>query len=298
MDQEVRGTLLHHLRRNLALTLRKLLNIVGGQGDHVRDARHRGGHGQGQAQHCTGRQRQGTPHEEVQVVARGLLQVVGRPVHNHAGQVLVQVAQHRETNGWEDRVGDAPGREVLLDAHWVHNPAPLALAISQSQGRGQVCLHRQHVQVGLVGVDGGQCRGRNQGHRHGEVGQKVSEGSQRPRGASAVGQLGGQAESVDEEQCLKHGVGKGHLVLVEVGEDWPGAIDDEDQTDEASEDVFTEHGHVLHQSTKVEDGDEDGEEGAPDAHPEVVGHELQIHALRHVIANEGVGQERPRRAED
>ena len=68
MDQEVGRALLHHLGRDLALPLRQLLHLVGGQGDYVRDAGHRGGHGQRQAQHSADGQSECSPHEEVQVV--------------------------------------------------------------------------------------------------------------------------------------------------------------------------------------------------------------------------------------
>mmetsp|Transcript_49253 Transcript_49253/g.88571 ORF Transcript_49253/g.88571 Transcript_49253/m.88571 type:complete len:315 (-) Transcript_49253:399-1343(-) len=292
MDQEVRGTLLHHLRRNLALTFRKLLNIVGGQGDHVRDARHRGGHGQGQAQHCTGRQRQGTPHEEVQVVAGGLLKVVGRSVHNHAGEVLIQVAQHRETNGRQDRIGNAPGRELPLDARWVHNPAPLASPL-QLKGRGKVCLHLQRSQARVAGIDGTQGRSRHEGDGHGEVCHQVSDGPQHPWGAPEVRQLRGSTEGVDEEQRLKHGVGQGHLLVREVPDHGRHTIDDEDQADEACEDVLAEHGHMLHQGAQVKNRHQDREESAPHADPEIIRHELQAHALCHVVAHQGVSQERP-----
>ena len=63
----------------------------------------------------------------------------------------------------------------------------------------------------------------------------------------------------------------------------PNAIDDEDQGNEASKDVLAEHGHVLHEGTKVEERHQNGEKGAPHAGPEVERHELQVHSDAQVI---------------
>ena len=136
-NQEVSSTLLNHLRRHLALTFRKLLHLVSGQRDHVGDARHRGGHGQRQAQHSADGQRQcspnkpepvlrrkknynclwtpfakilGNPHAkktkgiltdlrvQIQVIGSRLLQIVGGSVHDHRGEILIQVTQDCEAN--------------------------------------------------------------------------------------------------------------------------------------------------------------------------------------------------------
>ena len=63
MNQEIGGALLHNLCRAFDLTLGQLLHLVGGQGDDMRDAGHRGGHGQGQAQHSACRESQRSPHK-------------------------------------------------------------------------------------------------------------------------------------------------------------------------------------------------------------------------------------------
>ena len=44
VDDEVRGSLLHHLHRHFAFAFGKLLHIVRGQRDHMGDARHSRGH--------------------------------------------------------------------------------------------------------------------------------------------------------------------------------------------------------------------------------------------------------------
>ena len=78
----------------------------------------------------------------------------------------------------------------------------------------------------------------------------------------------------------------------------PNSVDDKDQGNKAREDVFREHGHMLHESTEVEDRDQNGEERTPHANPEVEGHELHIGTHSHVIHHEGVSQERTGRSED
>ena len=78
----------------------------------------------------------------------------------------------------------------------------------------------------------------------------------------------------------------------------PNSVDDKDQRNKAREDVFREHGHMLHESTKVEDRDQNGEKRTPHANPEVEGHELHIGTHSHVIHHEGVSQERTGRSED
>ena len=112
-----------------------------------------------------------------------------------------------------------------------------------------------------------------------------------------MGQVGGESEGVEEEQCLEHGAHQGHRTgaatpaVGEVLDDGPNAIDDEDQGNQASKDVLAEHGHVLHEGTKVEERHQDSEKGAPHAGPEVQGHELQVHSDAQVIDDQGVGEE-------
>ena len=56
----------------------------------------------------------------------------------------------------------------------------------------------------------------------------------------------------------------------------PHSVDDEDKANQAGENVFAEHSHVLHQSTQVKDRHQDSEESRPHASPEVENHELQV----------------------
>ena len=99
VDKEVGGTLLHHFGRDLVLALGQLLHLVRGQRNHVGDAGHRRGHRQGQAQHGANGQRECSTHKKIKMITGALLQVVGRAVHDHGGEVLVQVAQHSEAHG-------------------------------------------------------------------------------------------------------------------------------------------------------------------------------------------------------
>ena len=96
--QKISRALLHHLHRHLTLTPRHLLHIVRGQRDHVSNARHRGGHRKGKAEHGASWQRKCSADKEVKMISRTLCEIVGRPIHNHGGQVLVQVPQHRKAN--------------------------------------------------------------------------------------------------------------------------------------------------------------------------------------------------------
>ena len=118
------------------------------------------------------------------------------------GLLLSRLQQHmtEEALGWrrKDRVSDAPGWEVLFDAHGIHDPRPLA-AIRQHQVRGEVCIHTQHPQGCVAGVDSRQRRGCDQRDRHGEVGHEIAQGPQEPRRSAEMGQVGRQAEGIDEE---------------------------------------------------------------------------------------------------
>mmetsp|Transcript_9482 Transcript_9482/g.20299 ORF Transcript_9482/g.20299 Transcript_9482/m.20299 type:complete len:317 (-) Transcript_9482:200-1150(-) len=261
------------------------------------DARHSRGYGKWQAQHGANRQCECSTHKQVQVVTRGLLQIVGGPVHNHRCQILIQVAQDRESDRGQNRISNAPRWEGAVDARRIHNPWPLA-AIGQNQTWGEFCVHLQHPQVGLTGVQGGPSRSGHQGDRYREVGREVPDKSQGPRLSSECGQPCGKSESVEEQQCLEHGAHKRHPLLREILDDWPHSIDDEDERDQSSEDVFRKHGDVLHERAQVEDGDQDSEQGAPHASPEVEGHELHVDGDGQVVDDKRVGQEGARSSEN
>ena len=52
-----------------------------------------------------------------------------------------------------------------------------------------------------------------------------------------------------------------------------------------------EHCHVLHEGAKIEDRNQDGEERAPHAGPEIKRHELQVRTNRKVIDHQCVSEE-------
>mmetsp|Transcript_104535 Transcript_104535/g.327076 ORF Transcript_104535/g.327076 Transcript_104535/m.327076 type:complete len:345 (-) Transcript_104535:794-1828(-) len=146
VDQHVAHALLADLLGHLPLALWELLHGVGGEGHEVREAGHRGGHGQGQAQQrADGRADHGA-HEEIEVVAGGLLQLPAGPVHEHRRQVLVKVAQEREPDGRHDPKEDRPDREVAVRAEWAHDPAS-RLAVAEQEGWADGARDVEHVDL-------------------------------------------------------------------------------------------------------------------------------------------------------
>ena len=121
------------------------------------------------------------------------------------------------------RARDAPRREVLLDAHGVHNPRPL-LAGGQGQGWCQLRLNIEHAKVRLRGVDGSDGGGDHQSDGHGEVGHEVASvpkhmprsGLERRKGFSNVRAAEGADGPWGAAEVRK--VGRASLVALQLSE--------------------------------------------------------------------------------
>ena len=202
--------------------------------------------------------------QQIKVISSRLLQTVRGSVHDHGGEILIQVTQNCEANRLgcvrhrsrrcspttlqhqstrnqkrvllsslrEDRISNAPSREGAVHAGGINDPRPLA-AIGQAQVWREVRVHLQHPQACVVGVNGGQRGATHQGDGHCEIGRKVANEPKSPGASAETGQVCCQTKCPDEQESFKHAVRQRQPAFREILDDRPGSIDDEDERDQS-----------------------------------------------------------------
>lgn len=282
MDEQRGDAILHHARdtllaRQSALAINSLL--VRGAGANVGEALDGARTHEGQAQHGAdgGGEAEG---EQVEVEAGPLLEAVGRVVDDPARDILVHVEEDCEECG-----GDH-AEEAQVPGHGEEGQKPGTVSCQGEAGGDGELLQAEGGDLG-EGGDGGHGG-------YGEDWAKVCEEGADAADKEAAGAHGG--EGAGEEECSEGegGGGEGECFVCACGAEACGegleGLVEEVCGDEAVEDIVCPAGAVADEVGRVCDGEEEEEEGAPDADPAVEGHEGDARARCEAVQGAGEGE--------